>query len=266
MLPDRKPDKALYRPPPLRTSTDSPRLSVMKSDEIRNTSCEEPPRNVSGDSESIQTLLKALSISGGSQDQEDVANKHGDAVTNGRSAVIPPAKGASLTGSREPAIDYKNFGHVLELYNFRKELNSADLQAELAGFEDSGFYLKWVDDTHCLAVFSSKSEADRALSQISGLLVEARQFKDASLESKLKLAKSPGDWAMPYKKRPPTNSSTAHRLILGHLSLRSTATKSPQELEKEKRDKEALQEARAQHERRKQAEKAIWDDERWDFP
>ncbi|OON16206.1 hypothetical protein X801_07984, partial [Opisthorchis viverrini] len=239
MLPDRKPDKALYRPPPLRTSTDSPRQSVMKSDEIRNISCKEPSRKASGDAESIQTLLKALSISGGSQDQEDVTNKHGGTVTNGRSPVITPAK-----GSREPAIDYKNFGHVLELYNFRKELSSADLQAELAGFEDSGFYLKWVDDTHCLAVFSSKSEADRALSQISGLLVEARQFKDASLESKLKLAKSPGDWAMPYKKRPPTSSSTAHRLILGHLSLRSTNPKSPQELEKEKRDKEALQEAR----------------------
>ncbi len=44
-------------------------------------------------------------------------------------------------------------------------------------------------------------------------------MEEASLASKWKIAKSPGDWAMPYKKRPPCDSSVANRIISSHLGL-----------------------------------------------
>ncbi|KAH8861169.1 Coiled-coil domain-containing protein isoform 1 [Schistosoma japonicum] len=144
----------------------------------------------------------------------------------------------------EPILKLKDFQHILELYNFPKDFQNFHLEAELTGFEDSGFYLKWVDDSHCLAVFSSNDEANRALTQISGLFMKARRIEDASLASKLKIALSPGDWTMPYKKRPVTTSSTARRLISNHLGIVSTKTKSDEETVKEKRDKALLQEAR----------------------
>jgi hypothetical protein len=47
------------------------------------------------------------------------------------------------------------FAHVVEIYNFPPEFKSSDLAAIFSSFKNGGFELKWVDDTHCLGVFSS---------------------------------------------------------------------------------------------------------------
>lgn len=48
-----------------------------------------------------------------------------------------------------------HFGHVLEVYDFPAEFQTQDLLAVFTEFKTFGFEIKWVDNTHALAVFSS---------------------------------------------------------------------------------------------------------------
>ncbi|KAF6775156.1 Growth inhibition and differentiation protein 88 [Paragonimus kellicotti] len=267
MLPGRKPNQALYVPPALRDAESCSVLRRHGQPEKTGNSTTDGTDNVTVKDVGLHSMLQSLSLSdpGSSAKLAQAKQTSNPWDSFRRGSQITESNVPSEISSKEPEIDYERFKHVLELYGFSKELDSADLQAELSGFEDSGFYLKWVDDTHCLAVFSSPLEAERALSQISGILFKAHKFEFASLESKRKLAKSPGDWAMPYKRRPLTTSATARRLIQGHLGLRPSEPRRQQELESEKRDKQLLAEARAQYERRKKAQKSMWEDDTWNF-
>jgi hypothetical protein len=69
----------------------------------------------------------------------------------------------------KPKCDYKSyhtnvdllkseeFPHVLECSNFPIEFRTQDLMALFAPYaKETGFDIKWVDDTHCLVVFSSQ--------------------------------------------------------------------------------------------------------------
>lgn len=58
------------------------------------------------------------------------------------------------------------------------------------------------------------------------------------------MARSPGDWPMPYKKRPLTTSMTARRLISNHLGIRTRGERSEAQINREIEDKNALREAR----------------------
>ncbi|VEL06609.1 unnamed protein product [Protopolystoma xenopodis] len=123
--------------------------------------------------------------------------------------------------SKVDKTNFYDFQHILELYGFPKEWGTSDVESVICSFETKGFVLKWVDDSHCLAVFSSISEAKRALDVLPSFFVNARKMENASDLSKIKLAKSPGDWSMPYKRRPATDSRTARRIISHHLGLTS---------------------------------------------
>ncbi|VDN23961.1 unnamed protein product [Dibothriocephalus latus] len=85
---------------------------------------------------------------------------------------VPLGVASSKVLLPEPTLNYGELQHIIELYGFPPTLESSHLQTELRGFEDSGFVLKWVDDSHCLAVFSSPTEATTALTQISGILIK----------------------------------------------------------------------------------------------
>lgn len=47
------------------------------------------------------------------------------------------------------------FPHVLEISNFPPEFVEQDLMIIFAQYKESGFTIKWVDDTHALAIFSN---------------------------------------------------------------------------------------------------------------
>lgn len=47
------------------------------------------------------------------------------------------------------------FPHVIEIYNFPPEFQLQDLMMVFSQFKNSGFEIKWVDDTHALGIFSS---------------------------------------------------------------------------------------------------------------
>lgn len=52
-------------------------------------------------------------------------------------------------------LDEEEFPHVLEVSNFPVEFKTQDLMMIFCEYKDSGFDIKWVDDTHALVVFSS---------------------------------------------------------------------------------------------------------------
>ncbi|BHF57134.1 Coiled-coil domain-containing protein r3hcc1l [Sparganum proliferum] len=220
------------------------------------------PKEVAAEAESdeLAQRLEAVSVSKGppASTIAPIANEfdNGLLVIESREKAVvkvPLGVPSSQVLRPEPTLNYDELQHVIELYDFPPTIESSHLQVELRGFEDSGFVLKWVDDTHCLAVFSSPTEAATALKQISGILMKARPVQEASTSSKWKIAKSPGDWAMPYKRRPPTDSSVANRIISSHLNL-PRRKGSPAESEAVKAARE-----RAQHRRRTQ--EAMWGDD-----
>jgi hypothetical protein len=47
------------------------------------------------------------------------------------------------------------FPHVLECSNFPADFKTQDLMMIFSQYKESGFDLKWVDDTHCLVIFSN---------------------------------------------------------------------------------------------------------------
>lgn len=49
----------------------------------------------------------------------------------------------------------ETLAHVVEVYDFPSEFKTNDLLSVFSEFKDSGFEIKWVDDTHALIVFSS---------------------------------------------------------------------------------------------------------------
>lgn len=49
----------------------------------------------------------------------------------------------------------ESFGHVVEVFDFPSEFKTNDLLSVFSEYKDTGFEIKWVDDTHALIVFSS---------------------------------------------------------------------------------------------------------------
>lgn len=79
----------------------------------------------------------------------------------------------------KPKNDYKNyqepinldgeeFPHVLEVSNFPAEFKTQDLMMIFAEYKDSGYDIKWVDDTHALVVFSSSKVGTYRLKRTIG--------------------------------------------------------------------------------------------------
>lgn len=52
-------------------------------------------------------------------------------------------------------LNNEEFPHVLECSNFPVEFRTQDLMGLFSQYKESGFDIKWVDDTHCLVIFSS---------------------------------------------------------------------------------------------------------------
>lgn len=58
-------------------------------------------------------------------------------------------------GNKLSDLKEEKYPHVLEISNFPPEFREQDLMMLFSDFKESGFSIKWVDDTHALLVFSS---------------------------------------------------------------------------------------------------------------
>jgi hypothetical protein len=67
--------------------------------------------------------------------------------------------------ARETVLAERDYPHVLEVYGFSAEFKTQDLMAILQPVAGTtGCDLKWVDDTHALAVFSNSQIGNRKTS------------------------------------------------------------------------------------------------------
>lgn len=146
----------------------------------------------------------------------------------------------------------ETFAHVLEVYDFPSEFKTNDLLSVFSDYKDTGFEIRWVDDTHALIVFSSaKIAAEVMLSDRP--LVRCRPLHAATLESRNK-AKKCAEFLQPYRQRPETCTALARRLVSGALGVKlSTA--------REERDEERRLITRAREKKRQAAlhKEAAWE-------
>jgi hypothetical protein len=148
----------------------------------------------------------------------------------------------------------EEYAHIIEIYDFPSEFKNEHIFnafKELIGNQE--FDLKWVDDTHCLGVFSSASVATTALnSNNNNIFLKTRPLAKATIESKKK-AQRIVNYLRPYKPRPQTTSFVASKLIGASLGLNNLIPKEKLKLEKNKLDN-----ARSQKHRDKEIREAVW--------
>lgn len=68
---------------------------------------------------------------------------------------IVPAPAVSTVVQAADKATADEFSHVVEVSNFPTEFKTQDLMMLFLEYKQSGFEVKWVDDTHALVIFSS---------------------------------------------------------------------------------------------------------------
>ncbi|XP_058808028.1 uncharacterized protein LOC131673771 [Phymastichus coffea] len=144
--------------------------------------------------------------------------------------VIEKPKSNFKAFSQPIEVSNDEYAHIVEIYNFPTEFKSIDLAAVFSPWKSGGFELKWVDDTHCLGVFSSPLVAAEVLAS-EHPFVKTRPLSEASSLSKSKVRKS-SEFLQPYRTRPETCAALARRLVTKSLGV--TLATARQEREQEK--------------------------------
>ncbi|XP_015263053.1 PREDICTED: R3H and coiled-coil domain-containing protein 1 [Gekko japonicus] len=133
------------------------------------------------------------------------------------------------TSYGEAQINEGEFGHVLEIYDFSPSLKTEHLLEAFAEFQESGFKVQWVDDTHALGIFSSLVAASQAMEQ-SYTSLKIRPLIHATRQTKIKALQRPKLLQL-AKERPQTDTAVARRLVTRALGLlRKTQRCSGQEV------------------------------------
>ncbi|XP_053434336.1 R3H and coiled-coil domain-containing protein 1 [Nycticebus coucang] len=119
----------------------------------------------------------------------------------------------------------KDFAHVVEIYDFEPELKTEDLLATFSEFQEKGFKIQWVDDTHALGIFPCLASAAEALAKEFSAL-KIRPLTQGSKQSKLKALQRPKLLRL-AKERPQTNAVVARRLVARALGLQHKKKERP---------------------------------------
>ncbi|KAH8234782.1 hypothetical protein KR032_003153 [Drosophila birchii] len=150
----------------------------------------------------------------------------------GKCKIELPKMDYTLFHIKQQLLNEEEFPHVLEVSNFPVEFKTPDLLMLFSQYKGSGFDIKWVDDTHALAVFSSSRIAAEVLT-MGHPFVKLKPLAEATLESRLKAKKAGAISLQPYRQRPETCTALARRLVSGALGVKLPTA--PQERENERR-------------------------------
>ncbi|XP_070071732.1 coiled-coil domain-containing protein R3HCC1L isoform X2 [Drosophila takahashii] len=150
----------------------------------------------------------------------------------GKCKIELPKMDYTVFHIKQQLLNEEEFPHVLEVSNFPVEFKTPDLLMLFAQYKGSGFDIKWVDDTHALAVFSSSRIAAEVLT-MGHPFVKLKPLAEATLESRLKAKKAGAVSLQPYRQRPETCTALARRLVSGALGVKLPTA--PQERENERR-------------------------------
>ncbi|XP_058447361.1 uncharacterized protein LOC131427836, partial [Malaya genurostris] len=149
----------------------------------------------------------------------------------GKVSIEVPKSDYKLYQSKHAALNEEEFPHVLEVSNFPVEFKTQDLMMLFSQYKESGFDIKWVDDTHALAVFSSSKIAAEVLAN-GHTFVKLKPLAEATVESRSKARKCSSS-LQPYRPRPETCAALARRLVTTALGVRLKTA--PEERENERR-------------------------------
>ncbi|XP_037326806.1 coiled-coil domain-containing protein R3HCC1L [Pungitius pungitius] len=181
-------------------------------------------------------------------------NDDGDCLEPHLLEELALKEGRKKKSLQEPRFDYYNMdrdgdddidltedelAHIVEIYDFPAEFKIEDLLKLFQCFQQRGFDIKWVDDSHALGLFSSPIAAREAL-RSKHPLMKLRPLSKSSSDMKAK-ARSCSDYLLPAKERPQTSAMLARKLVMGALGVKSNVTKEQSDAERKK-----LQEAREQ--------------------
>ncbi|XP_064544683.1 mucin-2 [Drosophila montana] len=150
----------------------------------------------------------------------------------GKCKIELPKMDYSVYHIKQSLLNEEEFPHVLEISNFPMEFKTPDLLMLFSQYKSAGFDIKWVDDTHALAVFSSSRIAAEVLT-MGHPFVKLKPLAEATLESRLKAKKAGATSLQPYRQRPETCTALARRLVSGALGVKLPTA--PEERENERR-------------------------------
>uniref|UniRef100_A0A2K5SHZ5 R3H domain and coiled-coil containing 1 n=1 Tax=Cebus imitator TaxID=2715852 RepID=A0A2K5SHZ5_CEBIM len=119
----------------------------------------------------------------------------------------------------------KDLAHVVEIYDFEPALKTEDLLATFSEFQEKGFRIQWVDDTHALGIFPCLASAAEALTREFSVL-KIRPLTQGTKQSKLKALQRPKLLHL-MKERPQTNVTVARRLVARALGLQHKKKERP---------------------------------------
>ncbi|KAK6487437.1 coiled-coil domain-containing protein R3HCC1L [Huso huso] len=203
-------------------------------------------------SHSVSTALREDPSDQESDSWDTLFNDEGDCLDPHLLEEISQNQGKVKKSIQEPRFDYYNWAvesevelredelsHIVEIYEFPSEFKTEDLLRTFNSFQQKGFDIQWVDDTHALGLFSSPIAARDAL-RTKHPMLKVRPLSQASTATKAK-ARGCSDYLLPAKERPKTSAALARRLVIGALGVRSPQSREDRDAEKRK-----LQEAREQ--------------------
>jgi hypothetical protein len=76
-------------------------------------------------------------------------------VAVGKVSIEKPKSNYKAYQANVDLLSGEEYPHVLECSNFPLEFRTQDLMLIFSEYKSSGFDIKWVDDTHCLVIFSN---------------------------------------------------------------------------------------------------------------
>lgn len=212
----------------------------------------------------------SVSISHGIEEDEDDDDSWDKMFDDSGESLIPDevqelSQQIKKTGitTKKPKNDYNNYNpkdnfdysayeHIIELYDFPSEFKTQDLITSFSAFKSKGFDIKWVDDTHALAVFATPMIAQDALS-LSNPMLRSRHLSLATKQSKMK-AKSCADSLQPHKPRPETSALVARNLVSGALGLKTKVSREQRDMERRR-----LKEVKEKRREDKRQTEDIWE-------
>lgn len=117
----------------------------------------------------------------------------------------------------------RDLAHVVEIYDFKPTLKTEDLLALFSEFQEKGFKIQWVDDTHAIGIFPCQASAAKALAKDFSML-KICPLTQGTKQSKLKALQRPKLLQL-AKERPQTDSAVARRLVARALGLQHNRKK-----------------------------------------
>uniref|UniRef100_A0A182XXD8 Uncharacterized protein n=1 Tax=Anopheles stephensi TaxID=30069 RepID=A0A182XXD8_ANOST len=170
----------------------------------------------------------------------------------GKVSIETPQSDYKLFETKQAVLNEEEFPHVLEVSNFPAEFKTQDLMMLFSQYKESGFDIKWVDDTHALAVFSSSKIAAEVLT--TGLSFgRVKPLGEATAESRSKARKCASS-LQPYRARPETCAAMARRMVTSALGVKLKTA--PEERENERR---VLREAKERKRLAAKQRDEVWD-------